>query len=543
MRSVFITIALYIALLPAAVSAQCPQKDLTKELAAKTPIGHYAKAVIERVDDGIALAKSKSGGDTVIDLLKYNWLYELQSIFFMLFDTELRSIQQSYDITSIPACLHADLAILEAKMEEIRCETNRAYENKSTGGIEVFKALTGFLNQSYKNILTGASNPEFEAIGWQDRYIFDEEFEGWCCVTSDMECQAMDSSDCPSSDMFYGTYNDCIVESTCGLGLNDPSKEPNFGVICPFDSDYLAPNTSGYGCDQTVLDDFDPPSGSSMETESEAMDDILEMRDEFLDDINHIKDAAEKMDDILENRLFTDREREHLEQFGTARLDEIQHKHVFGCDADVVDDDEVKPSRLWSSRALRGPFFYAKDHIGIWKAFYNLNHYWASEREYPDHLKNPDEFPEEGDREDRMKKDEQSNRFIVIPRTYIRDRWATFMHNQATEEAGMLPKAQDVQSAEIETIKPVRAQMKENIDLIKDKDGGLRKFVKNYAYFLRRSCIFRPCNTQLDQILKIVFSDECFPYTSGAFITGKNPNDNNAGSNTWDDCRKAVEKL
>jgi len=46
-------------------------------------------------------------------------------------------------------------------------------------------------------------------------------------------------------------------------------------------------------------------------------------------------------------------------------------------------------------------------------------------------------------------------------------------------------------------------------------ERSLRDAVRDAAFFLRRSCMNRQCNTPLERVLKIVTTDECFPYTSG----------------------------
>lgn len=116
------------------------------------------------------------------------------------------------------------------------------------------------------------------------------------------------------------------------------------------------------------------------------------------------------------------------------------------------------------------------------------------------------------------------------------------MYGQATKEASILPKAQDMQKEVIQAMKPLRPAMKSNIELVQKSTGGMRKFAKGYAYFLRRSCINRQCNSQLETILKILFTDECFPYASGEFETGKNSDDTNAKS-TWERCKEKVDQL
>lgn len=48
-----------------------------------------------------------------------------------------------------------------------------------------------------------------------------------------------------------------------------------------------------------------------------------------------------------------------------------------------------------------------------------------------------------------------------------------------------------------------------------DPTRSLRDFVRDAAYFLRRSCMNRDCNASLERVMRIVTSDACFPYTSG----------------------------
>lgn len=63
----------------------------------------------------------------------------------------------------------------------------------------------------------------------------------------------------------------------------------------------------------------------------------------------------------------------------------------------------------------------------------------------------------------------------------------------------------------------------------------LPQFLKNYAYFLRRSCMNRNCNTLLEQLMKFSDASECFPYTSGG-AEGRKPED------VLKDCVDAVNK-
>lgn len=547
-------IGISLALLPQMAYAQCPEGERTRALLEKEPIGEYAKQVIERVDKGIASAKTMPGGSSLFDIFQMHWAINIESIMYMLIDTDVHSVEYSRDLSKISACLHADLAIFEAKMEEVRCELKQAQLNKSPQGVGRLESVALFLNSRYKHLVKGALDTKHVDTIWQYKHGFDEPFGGWCCVVGPTECQPMSSTECSSTERnvtggneFYPTRDACLNNGICKTA-SGPDNDPEYDAICPFDSNYLAPTFSGYGCDLSVLSQFEDLDGTSHQEEYEALDALVTVRDEFLEDTDHIRDSALKMDEILKETMLTDEERQHLDRFGEAKVRDIEHKHVFGCEADVPAEpededtdgdsdpaDKVKPSMLWATQEKRGPFFFMEDHLNIWKEFFRLNLKWAEQREFPDYLKRPSEFYEESDREEAME-----ITTLLVPRDYLRERWSLFMMWQATQEAVILPKAQDMQKGIAEVMKPLRTAMKNNIELVQDSSGGLRKFAKGYAYFLRRSCINRQCNGRLETILKVLFTDECFPYASGEF----NPSDEEGGeSRTWKDCKEAVESL
>ena len=547
LRSIFIGLA--VTLLPQVASAQCVTDQRTKDLLQKTPVGYYAQQVMERVDKGIAAAKQMPSKSKVFDLFGAHWMVSIESIIYMLVDTEMQSVEYSRDLTQVSACLHADLAIFEAKMEEVRCEIKAAQERKSLGGIGRLQSVALFLNNRYKHLVYGALNTEHQDQIWQYWHTFDEPFGGWCCVASTEACEYVTSNDCKNNNVFYPTRNDCLNSAQC-IDANGPDNQPpEYDPICPFDSNYLAPTFSGYGCDLSVLSDFEDLTDTSSKTEYDALNDLITARDDFLNDTQHIKDAAITMDNILDDTMLSQEQKNHLEQFGQTKVRDVEHKHVYGCNADVpaeligsdLDGDNdpadiVKPSTLWATHPLRGPFFFAKDHLSIWNDFLKLNLYWATQREFPDYIKTPSEFVDEEDRKKAMGKI-----YIAMIRDYMRNRWTQFMLGQALQEAVILPKAQDMQRAVTTVMQPLRDAMRQNVELVQDSSGGLRSFAKGYAYFLRRSCVNRQCNAQLETILKILFSDDCFPYASGTF----DPTDETTSNekDTWERCKEAVEKL
>ena len=523
--------------------AQCPATDNARELAGKTPIGHYAEAVLDRVNAGITRGKTAPVQTELTDRFNLHFLDTIASVFYMLVDTDLRAVEYHRDLTSITPCFHADLAIFEAKIEEIRCEINEAYKRKSPEGIRILKQTANFLNQRYKHLVKGGLEPAHEDLSWQYHYNFEPPFEGSCCVLDLLECQKMTSRKCkePTDDGkgiydFYPTHDECLTESICVATDGDPIDNPEYEVICPFDSNYLEFGSSGYGCAISVYEDFASGSAQSgVQKEAEAAEELAETHETFVDDIEHIKDTTLTMDEMVDETMLNDNERNQLDRFGDTVDADL--RRVYGCNADLKPEDRenldntegdltpgIKPSEEWTAIPLRGDFFFHKNHLGIWKKFFRLQHHWASTREFPTYMREPDEFFEEEDRKKAAERDNTSFGLITVPRNHSRSALREFMLEQATADASILPKAQDLSRQVVEVLEPVRPSTKRNIELVTDVTEGLRKFGKNYAYYLRRSCIYRPCNNRLDQILKIFFVDDCFPYASGDFENGVEPN-------------------
>lgn len=554
MKHLILTAGLLAAVLPVSAAAQCPQTEVARALAEAEPLGHYAQLVVDRIDEGIAEAQSRGEVAGIAKLFDLHFLSQIQSIFFLLVDTDLRSVEYERNLTSINSCLHYDLAILEAKIEEIRCETLEAYNRESPGGIRALRSLAGFANQRYKHLVKGALEPEHEDRSWQYYYDFDEPFEGWCCIVDDLECQVRTADECIGGDeatsSFYPTRNECVTESHC-VFAEDTATDPEHAIQCPFDSDYLAASKNGYGCDLTVLQRIQDGIIEGVDAERDALENLADERDRFLEDIDHIKDTTEAMDNFVGGTMLSDNEREQLERFGDTVSDE-DHKRVYGCQADLTPEErrdlesspsteenrgtegdltpEVRPSQEWVRMPLRGAFFFRKDHIEIWRSFFRRQIEWAKLREYPDYLKHPDEFPEEDDRHEAMEDDSIFRRLLQLPIDYVRRNWESIHIGIAMQESSILPKAQDMSEQVRNALEPVRPAMRRNVLLVNSSSRGLRKFGINFAYYLRRSCIYRPCNQKLDTVMQILFSDECFPYATGA-------------DGDWEACQDAVRNL
>lgn len=557
MKTVFFSIGLLAALLPAVATAQCPESQKAKDLLSQTPTGHYTEVVLERVTEGITNAQAKPSSPITVDLSNMHFLRAIESIMYMLVDTDLRAVEYSRDLSSMSPCLHLDLAMMEAKMEEVRCEINAAYDRKSPGALRLLKGVASFLNERYRHLVQGALEPAHIDRDWGFYNEFDNPFEGWCCVLDALECQVKQSDECTEVAAgtggfeFFDTKDACTVDSICVFAENK-TTDPKFKDICPFDSNYLADNGSGYGCDIDLINTFAGGGFEAVTAEAQALSDLIDTRDEFLRDISHIKDVTLNEDNLVDETMLNDDERNQLGRFGDVA--DIDHRRVFGCDANLLPIDRtsndgvegdltpgLRPSEEWGAIPNRGPFFFRKDHLVIWKKFFALQHEWASMREYPEYIRQPDEFPDLKDREETAKLDEDSFGIYRIPRNDFRSVFMAFHHEQATKEASILPKAQDAGLEVLEALEPVRPAVKRLVELVNQSDRGLRKFARNYAYFLRRSCIYRPCNEKLETIMKVLYSDECFPYASGAFDV--KAGDEITDDPSWQKCQDAVNDL
>ncbi len=565
--SLMIAIGLLTLLLPAAsAAAGCPASETARKLATMTPVGHYAQKTVERVNQGISKARGKPADAGALDRSKFHFISTMTSILYMVVDTDISAVEYSRDLTRISTCLHLDLAILEAKMDEIRCEVVAAYDRKSPDGINMLNTLADFLNQRYRHLVAGSTNPAHIDRNWPRYEHFDDPFQGWCCVLDQMQCRIQTADECTQVKDgkggydFFSTQDACLSRSPCSFG-EDGTARPKHVEQCPFDSDYLGA-AAGYGCDATVLKKIESSGGggTGITKEIDALQELAKTRDEFLEEIDHIKDTTLSMDTFVDNTMLSSEERQQLNYFGETRTEEAEHRRVYGCNADLTPEerDEVErpegeesnmgsegeltpdthPSEEWTATPARGPFFFRRDHLSIWKAFFRLQFTWVRLREFPVYLKYPDEFFKE---EDRKKAMERQNPAMAGLRKYFRTLWTEFMSKQAADDAAILTKAQDTALQVREALAPVRPAMKGAVELVNKPDKGLRKFGRNYAYFLRRSCIYRPCNERLELIMKILYTDECFPYASGEFRVEEG--EEVKGKTSWEKCMEAVQKL
>ena len=550
MKSLFITIGILLSLPIGASAASCPSAEGVSEILNLKPVSqHYTKKVIERAENGIAYANSFSDETLSIALLFYPWLTEITSAITQLVDTDLRLTQEERSLRQHTACLFVDLVLIEAEMEKVRCElsSETLSENKiNIGKIIRLKALLLFLNDRYRNLILGANDPTYEDRVWQQFQIFDNPDSVWCAIMygSDEEnntCKKITEDQCwgEGGGAIFDTEKECL--STFGLAPEneDAEKEKR---MCPFHSDYLPPTAYGYGCDKEILKSYS--SYTPVKEEYEAFKDLIDARNEFIEDSADLKQL------IIDFNQFTGHEVPNLDNFGAGLNRE--HKEFTGC-IDKVEDPETETEKAqrniifqkggtrWE---LRGPFSIQKDEIKLMTEFIQLRSFWGKLREQSDELKFPLEFKNKNDREDAEEREDTLPLFVQAIRNFSRPYMTKWNMRQAARESTIIAKVHDAQLQTLGELERVHEESRTLAMLASNMDMGGRNFTRKFAWFLRSSCIYRPCNLQLNNVLKYTFEDTCFPFANGEDIKYQVANINASPSNKKfpdNRCKKEAE--
>ncbi|MBI2635992.1 hypothetical protein HYW84_01570 [Candidatus Peregrinibacteria bacterium] len=283
--------------------------------------------------------------------------------------------------------------------------------------------------------------------------------------------------------------------------------------LCFYNSDYAPAGAKGYGCDagtlRWIMGQLSQDTGAFREAvESELRAQTL------VEQVIESRNAAEEnfgrflagVDDLATGGRPKDDEFAAAPAGGSSRV----HKNQAGC------VDFVEPGVVLHS--IRGPFAIDPDDASLALAFREFRIKADEERRAPDDLQ---------DGEDMF----AINALLNDQRRIIRE----FTSKRAALESATFAAGADSGPAVGNALKKLHEGVRALVKLGNSLDGGLRGFVRDFAYFLRRSCLDRPCNARLDTVLKLVFSDSCFPYGNGEYAkaTGDDPQ--------WKKCMEEAE--
>ena len=468
----------------------------------------YLHPVITRIDDGLARA-SLGSPSTNLAYVFLSWLEEMKDAFVGSIDTETRIVLEAEDLIHISPCLHHDLLVLEEKIEEINEAIKNAPTSTNIEYIRMLKEVLKYANTRYNHLIKGATDPGYEDVNYYTWQSFD--VTGWCCLApiETTSCVEGDRTTCESlGGVLYGTWQDC--SQTCKSPVPVPSPQT---PMCPFHSNYLPPVASGYGCDASAMAALS--ANPSFDEERNALADFEGKRDMFLVEQEgnlHVADTL--LTDV--GRTVTPTASQRI------RANRI-HKEVWGCTEQinsVIGEETALPAGAVRTE-LRGPFSLTKNEIRLVTLTDRLLQERGKAREQENSLKYPYEF-EAGspERLDAEAEEAALPGFAKLIREMLRTYFTEYNTEQAQQEALPLIQSIDVQQRVAEEFEVLREPMMEFGELASKPDKGSRQFVNNMATFLRKSCIYRPCNVLLDTILDMVANDSCFPYTTGAFLGG-----------------------
>ncbi|MFH1670426.1 MAG: hypothetical protein ABIA92_02465 [Patescibacteria group bacterium] len=498
-----------------------------------TPVSaHFTQKVLDRAEKGIEEAFSHT--QTFNDKDFMSWAEHTFQAFSAIIDTKLRLIYQERDLRENTSCLHIDLLLIETMMEKVRCKIQFAFEKKQHVTILQLKDIIIFLNESYNDLSEGARHNAYVASGYPQSRSFDAD-PAWCCRDGKMCELFYEPGECGGNK--EETVYSCMIETDCGSMK-----------LCPFHSDYLPPSSFGsggtvfgYGCDLGIISRYssisapDSKIGDAINAEVKAMRELINERDKFITDSMHLKEDATNLD-LWMGRAPSPR----LEYFGMTVDSQREHYTVFGCSespyawsAPISDEEEEEgtdrtPDSLWPpiwpAGAIRWPtygaFSFNRNELQLMKEYRKLREEWGKRRPLAYEL--PDQFG-----------------FYFFLQLYFRGQFKLWDIYQERLTSTIVAHATDVPRRIIAELTPLREAVGEfstyasvlpAADSGAEAKGGIRGFARGLAYFLRRSCITRPCNERLERILRVVLQDKCFPYTGGNY-SGK----------VWEDCKKAAE--
>ncbi len=471
MKRILLSLGLAMTLFPHAAGAAPSQVcDAVKGIA---PVSsHYVQKALERADTGLQNVRSARANPTFERYLP-SWALRIAGAVNGLVDSYLTLAVAQGDLLYATSCLRVDTLLLDCKIMEVQDELQAQLKKNSVWGIVQAESMLSFLAERKVHLARGALNPFYEDPTWDDTMEFDTRDE-----------------------------------------TTPPAAAPPAQPMCPFDSDYAPPGTDGYGCDLSLLGNI--RAYAPAESERNALQ-TLE------DQINRYKALARDFS-ALESDLESLYDGTPAAAAGqTPAAAGGGHKELSGCQAQTPPAD----LRL---RSVRSAFSYKKNEIGILSDFLGKRIAEGMFREHADDLKNPDEIKDDKERKEAERVD---NPLMRLFREGARRFMESVSGNQGAQEAAVFATTPDGTMEIANALTDLRKSTGALSRLSATKDG-LRGFVIRYAYFLRRSCIYRPCNQSLERVLRTAYADECFPYTDGAFLKDA------ANDPRWKKCAQAA---
>lgn len=476
---------------------------------------HYVQRVLDRANAGRAQASTMSApGGFIFTLFKPWWIFYTTGAMLSTVDTRMQVTDMQRDLLERTPCLHLDIIILQSKTEKIRQEMHAALDAGKPFQVMYLQHLVRFMNRRTEQLIRGATDPLYEDSTWGRVEMFDPPNPVWCCPEGvpGNTCQFTDDALCvgeggtsfttPSACQAYG----CLLPD---------SQNPLEGKLCPFHSDYLPPVVSGYGCDLEAMPEEASGTGAAVTLpEMTALADLILKRDTFITKMQAFAPLVQEID------AMTGVSSEYSSLGGGLSR---THKTVNGCLEDINLADQIGATSLLQaihagSAETRGPFSIPKNEPWIMVRLSTLLQQWGERRPQAKDLRYPSEFPPGTERDAAETREEKKVTLFKARDWYIRTVFQSWNKFHGRKEAIPLAASQD-NILQVREVSPQMSIVVQRLSALTNSHSqGVRAFTKGFAYYLRRSCIYRSCNARLDQVLRIVFQNSCFPYTSGSYF-------------------------
>ncbi len=503
------------------------------DIVAIPPISeHYVQRVLDRANAGITEANAMSTpGGPIFTLLKPWWIFYTTSAMLSTVDTRMQISDMQRDLFETTPCLHLDVIILQSKIEKVREEMHTALEASQPFRVMLLQRLIRFLNRRIEHLLRGARDPLYEDTDWGRIQWFDPVNPVWCCPggVPGNACINVSEQVCTGTGgVMFNTPNAC---QAYGCLLPKDFENPLEGRLCPFDSDYLPPSRTSFGCTDRVIPteaSVHPPTGAEMSALAELMSKREDVTGSMLN-FNKLIEALDAMAGIT-----TD--------FGSSNRSSGALLHIYGCTEQIQKDQKMGlngtgavltntgsllkdigsgsllQSLLVGAYETRGAFSIPKNEPWLVVRYTQLLQQWGVRRPQAKYLRYPNEFPPGGERTASQERTLAKNPILLAYNWFMRTFASSWNVYHGKKAAIPVAKSQDGQLQIAEALRSAHGPIERLGGLISGHAAGLRFFTKGYAYYMRRTCMYRSCNKRLEQVLRINFKNECFPYFSGAYF-------------------------
>lgn len=514
----------------------------------RSPVSPYVKRVIDRAEEAMTYIDSETLEDIPFDVP--HWAYSVFSTAVTLIDTTQRLTMHTLSLEEHSACLAFDSFLVECEMEKVLDSINSSFAQGHSLGVMKKQTLLLFLNERLKHLHAGAYDPSYIDPTWGNLTVFDPPAPVWCCPESipGNTCEQTTEQLCLANG---GSAFD-EVSGCMSFGCDAPAvpPPPSEGQQCPYHSDYFPPSR-GFGCDLTVVEPrtaYPPTAGEEQALRAiseqlviaRAQGAVLfQLEQEIADLTGNTPPPAPPAQPPHRQGFGCQQKQGYCQADRRERCssdEDCEEGELGACiiqpgfcsvnanrwcaeDADCaaenlgtcIQNESPVPLR----QALRGRFSIHEDILSLLRRFLDLRTKQGGSRTYIDDLKIPAEFrPDQTEERDQRGAE---NPFTQGMRTAARVLTRTWSRLQSAAEAVLFTRSIDPMLSVADNASSLRAPIA-TIARSASERGRLRKIVKGFAYYLRRSCMFRPCRAKLEHTMKIAETDACFPYANGRFL-------------------------